>query len=260
MAIYPGMGAGSAIGSLLRTIAEQRSQTPINAAQADNQTAVREAMTGSVKGRESPGSSRMINIKPEGITASPTSAGSVISPRAAIGQYAIGGANVGSVISPVSPVKLETGVAIPGTEGVAPGRAQEGQAQQMATPKEAASSASIARAVAPTAPLPPIPSAGQLSISQATNNKYDSSQKNLADMNAYDATTTAKLLNLPWDSNPYQAAKVAGQVLGTTITKSTPSPKPTSTPAKTSSNSNSSIVNILKQAPLLYLATRLFGR
>lgn len=260
MAVYPGVGAGSAIGSLLRMITEQRSQTPISTAQAENQGAIRDSMTGAVKGPESPGSSRIVGIKPEGITASPTSsAGTVVAPRAAIGQYAIGGDDVGNVVAPVNPVqRLETGVAIPGTEGVAPGRAQEGQTQQMGTPKEAASSATISRVTAPTAPLPPTPSAGTLSLNQATNDKYNKEQADLANMNAYDATTTAKLIGLPWDSNPKQAAKIAGQVLGTTITKSTPA-KAAAT-AKAAAPAKSNPLGFLTQSPFAYLATRIFGR
>lgn len=61
--IYPTLGGG--IGALLRMIQEEKSQSPLMPPSADVGSPIRGVVQGPIKSPESPGSSRMVSIRPE---------------------------------------------------------------------------------------------------------------------------------------------------------------------------------------------------
>lgn len=102
MATYPS-GGGSNIGTLLRLIQEDQNKsiaaTP-PAAEADSP--LRGVIQGPLKAPESPGSERVISLRPEGVTQSGPQAG--VSPVAPVAPG--GGAVAGGVVAPIRPTPV----------------------------------------------------------------------------------------------------------------------------------------------------------
>jgi hypothetical protein len=85
---------GSSIGSLLRMIAEQKSESPIVPPGAEVGSPIRGVVQEPLEAPESPGSQRTANLRPEGVIAPMEQAEPTMPMRSAVGPLSIGGAPI----------------------------------------------------------------------------------------------------------------------------------------------------------------------
>lgn len=102
-------GAGSMPGGLLRMLLEEQGQTnALMKPQADPNTLTRETVQGPIFTPESPGSERVVSIRPEGVTQQGPEGGQVIAPV----MPSAPGAGASPVIPPIVPKPPAIGTSI----------------------------------------------------------------------------------------------------------------------------------------------------
>lgn len=208
---------GSSIGSLLRSIQEQKSGSPVTAPNAQTGSPIRDVVQNPLQGSEGIGSSKMVSLRPEGVltaTGSPIEQGTPQSSR--IGPISIGGeAGVG----PGAP-----GPFSPETKSLSP---------NLSAPSSSGASASIRQPSLGTTIKPVVPtttagqSVGQVNLVKDINNADITAQKTREAIAAGDrstAETDARLAALEEQNrmaNEAYAAKDA-ELSGKTFNPSSP--------------------------------------
>lgn len=96
---------GNSIGSLLRFIQEQKSQSPINPQSSEVGSPIRDVVQEPLSGSEGQGTSKVVSIRPEGtLTPSGQEAKDAMPQSSRVGPISIGGSDVGLPAAPASVV------------------------------------------------------------------------------------------------------------------------------------------------------------
>lgn len=100
-------GAGSTPGGLLRMLLEEQNKSPILAQPGgDPASVMRQTVQGPIMTPESPGSERVVSIRPEGVTQQGPEAGQVVAPVSPVAPSIPAGA----VVAPVAPQPIGTSI------------------------------------------------------------------------------------------------------------------------------------------------------
>ena len=115
MAVYPGLTGANSIGTLLRMIREQKSESPMVAAETEPNTPMREMIDQPYYGPESPGTNRMVSLRPEQPQPGEMGEASMTPMRSRVGPIGIGGGGemltaegMGNPAAPAAPRPVPT--------------------------------------------------------------------------------------------------------------------------------------------------------
>lgn len=264
--IYPGLYSG-AIGSLLRQIQEQKSQSPIIPPGSEVSTAPREIVEQPNQSLESPGTQRMVSIRPE--ASNVAGPGNTLDAPDMAGILPTGedGGVVGPVVTRGTPMfKLGPNTfARPGELGGKGDSVQEAQDGERSVEFRQENTQSVSQPSAQVRPQinqtpPDRGSFAPLDLSKS-NELIERADKFIANTNK-EAQNTAALTNYLRNPNDPTALDAYRQTYKQPAQKTTSTPQVlgVSTQKQSQPSAASKMLNTLKQSPISWLATKIFKR
>lgn len=262
--IYPGLYSG-AIGSLLRQIQEQKSQSPIIPPGSEVSTAPREIVEQPNQTIESPGTERVISVRPE--ASQVVGAGSALDTPGLAYEGADSQRVISSLVSPTRyarPTDLGAGPSEP--------QSQEGQPEfDNSSSQTSQPSAQLTRVVSAITPPPPRDYGEPLDLSRSNelNQKADKFIQE-SNQNSNLLAASKALTSNPSSPQalsqfrqaapqPVKSQPKSSQVLGIS-TENVGTVREAPRQQSSYSNFANQVASTLKKAPLSWLATKIFGR